>query len=206
MRLNNSNRIVIGVDEVGRGCLAGPVVAAAVILPPERPEWVSEIKDSKKLAAKKRKWLSEKIQEVSIYGIAEMPAGVIDQFNILNATFLAMHRAVMSVFEIAKVGTDLKVEDFLVLVDGNHTIPDLTFSQKALVGGDTLSKTIGAASIVAKVYRDELMSEADALFPEYGFAKHKGYGTEEHREAIMVHGPCSLHRQTFRGVYEYIKS
>jgi ribonuclease HII len=197
------SRIIIGVDEVGRGCLAGPVVVAAVILPQERPEWVSEIKDSKKLSAKKREYLSRKICESSVHAVAEMPAEVIDQFNILNATFLAMHRAALSAFQAAKQGTDLSEKDFLVLVDGNHEIPDLTLPQKALVGGDNLSKSIGAASIVAKVYRDSLMTEAADLFPDYGFAKHKGYGTEEHREAIMVHGTCLLHRKTFRGVREY---
>ena len=202
---NKDSRLVIGVDEVGRGCLAGPVVAAAVILPSDPPNWVLEVKDSKKLTAKKRELLASKIRESSVWSVAEMPPEIIDQFNILNATLLAMHRAVLSVFQIAKQDRDLSVEDFLVLVDGNQNIPDLTFAQKALIGGDNLSKSIGAASIEAKVYRDNLMKEADTSYPEYGFSKHKGYGTEEHREAIMVYGPCPLHRKTFRGVYEYVR-
>ena len=189
------SRIVAGVDEVGRGCLAGPVVAAAVILPTERYDWIEEIKDSKKLSVKKREELADLITEHCIWSIQETPAYKIDDMNILRATLWTMGRAVV----------DLSVTPDLVLVDGNHTIPGLEIPQEAIKNGDNIHKAIGAASIIAKVNRDAWMRAVHLLHPMYGWDRNKGYGTAEHREAIMVYGPTPLHRLTFRGVAEYVK-
>jgi ribonuclease HII len=197
-------RIVIGVDEVGRGCLAGPVVAAAVILPSKVQPWMEEIRDSKKVSPKKRVVLANKITENCLWSLRESSAYKIDEINILQATLVAMRAAVQDVYRqvpgLQKPG--------VVLVDGNHTIPDLNLPvvQEAIIGGDDIHRAIGAASILAKVYRDNYMMGIDSIHPEYGFAQHKGYGTEQHREAIMSYGPCPIHRKTFRGVYEYVKS
>jgi len=193
------NRIIAGVDEVGRGCLAGPVTAAAVILPTEHYDWVDEIRDSKKISPKKRERLSDLICEHSIWAIREAAAWRVDKMNILQATLETMRRCVECLQAQGYVPD-------LVLVDGNQTIPGIDLPQEALKGGDDLHKAIGAASIIAKVYRDNFMTNAGDLHPEYGFKRNKGYGTEEHREAIMVHGPCPLHRRTFRGVTEYVQS
>ena len=195
------NRITIGVDEAGRGCLAGPVVAAAVILPELHYPWIDEIRDSKKLSPKRRVALANTITEFCTWSIRESTAYQIDEINILQATLLAMREAVEDLYhqcsEFKKPG--------LILVDGNRAIPSLTLpvEQQTITGGDDLIKAIGAASILAKVYRDNYMFGIGLIHPEYGFAKHKGYGTEQHREAIMVHGPCVIHRTTFKGVYEY---
>lgn len=196
-------RIVIGTDEVGRGCLAGPVVAAAVILPSDLPPWANEIKDSKLISPKKRAELANKIAEQCVWSIKEVSAVQIDEINILQASLSAMREAVRDIYSRLP-----SPDSVLVLVDGNHKIPnlDLPVEQQAIIDGDNLHRAIGAASIIAKVYRDLQMMMLGSFYPEYGFGKHKGYGTAEHREAIMVHGPCSLHRKTFRGVYEYIKS
>lgn len=208
------SRIVIGVDEVGRGCLAGPVVAGAVVLPSAPRDWFDEIKDSKKLTPKKRAYLADLITTSSAWSLKEVPAYKIDEMNILRATLWAMKEAVTELaFQFCGSSS---LEDLLILVDGPHRIPTeeeagpgwlgLPIAQEAIKGGDDLHKAIGAASIIAKVYRDNNMAVLGELFPEYGFAKHKGYGTAQHREAIMVHGPCPLHRRTFKGVYEYVKS
>lgn len=198
--LDKNNRIVIGVDEVGRGCLAGPVVVAAVVLPPEE-EWFSELRDSKKLSVKKRTELANKIADTSVWSIQESPPFKIDEINILNATLLTMRRAVSEVYS----KFSFPPEKFIVLVDGNRPIPELPLEQQTLINGDNLNRSIAAASILAKVYRDNYMLGMDTIYPEYGFSQHKGYGTEQHREAIMVHGPCPIHRKTFRGVYEYVR-
>ncbi len=190
---------IIGVDEVGRGCLAGPVVCAAVILPAEHRPWIDQVRDSKKLSAKKRQLLSEYITEECIYAIRDGPPHQIDEINILQSTLWTMRKCVEAVVEQGG-------RPDLVLVDGNSEIPKLNLPQQTLKGGDDINKAIGAASIIAKVYRDNYMVELDQIYPEYGFAQHKGYGTSQHREAIMVHGPCSIHRMTFKGVYEYVKS
>ena len=192
------SRKIIGVDEVGRGCLAGPVVCAAVILPAKHRPWIDQVRDSKRLSAKKRQLLSQYITEECIYAIRDGSPHQIDEINILQATLWTMRKCVDSVVEQGG-------RPDLVLVDGNQEIPKLNLPQQALKGGDDISKAIGAASIIAKVYRDNYMVGMDPIYPEYGFAKHKGYGTEQHREAIMVHGPCRMHRMTFKGVYEYVK-
>ncbi len=195
-------RKVIGVDEVGRGCLAGPVVCAAVVLPDNHRPWVDLIKDSKKLTSNRRQLLAGYITEECIYAIREGPVQQIEDINILQATLQTMRKCVASI--CPQEAEELNA--YVVLVDGNQLIPDLSLSQEAIKGGDGIHKAIGAASIIAKVYRDNYMLAQDRLYPEYGFARHKGYGTVEHREAIMVHGPCDIHRKTFKGVYEYVKS
>lgn len=194
-----ASRKVIGVDEVGRGCLAGPVVCAAVILPDVPYPWIAEIRDSKKLSAQKREKLAKLIQEHSVYSISTGSVQEIDEHNILRTTLSTMRTCVNTVVMQLPMLTGA----CLVLVDGSHKIPGLGLPQEAVVSGDDLHKAIGAASIIAKVYRDNYMAELDVIYPEYGFAQHKGYGTEQHREAIMVHGPCHIHRLTFKGVYEY---
>ncbi len=193
------SRVTVGVDEVGRGCLAGPVVAAAVIIPDSfhALDWILEVRDSKKLSPKKRQYLSSMICQDSIWAIREVPARMVDEMNILNATLRAMNMAVNSV--ISQGGNP-----GLVLVDGNRKIPDIGLPQETIIGGDDVMKDIGAASIIAKVYRDKLMVDADLLYPEYGFAQHKGYGTKQHRQAIMEYGVTPLHRKTFKGVSEYV--
>ena len=176
---------ICGVDEVGRGPLAGPVVCAAVIMPIEKI--IEGVDDSKKLSAKKRERLSEIILENAVaYAICRVEPQVIDEINILQATRLCMKNAVES----------LKIKPDFVLTDGNMTL-DIKIPQKSVVKGDALSYTIGCASIVAKVYRDKLMCEYDKIYPEYCFAKNKGYGTQIHIRAIERAGLCPVHRRSF---------
>lgn len=177
--------VVCGVDEAGRGPLAGPVCAAAVILPKELI--IPGLNDSKKLTDKKRRELYDLITDQAVsYGIAFASEKEIDEINILQATFRAMERAV----------TQLSVKPDLALVDGNRE-PSLGLPVKTVVKGDSLSASIAAASILAKVTRDRLMEEQDAMYPAYGFAVHKGYGTKRHYEALAAEGPCPIHRMTF---------
>ena len=205
------SRVVIGVDEVGRGCLAGMVCAAAVILPTPLPAWVAEVKDSKKLSATKRTRLAALIEHECMYAIREASPHLIDEMNILYASLWAMGQAVDCLYR--NYGQD--IGEAIVLVDGNKTIPtaveagsgwlDVPWQQAAVVDGDNLDKSIAAASILAKVYRDRYMAEyADVQYPGYGFARHVGYGTKEHREAIKSLGPTEIHRKTFSGVYQWL--
>ena len=177
---------VCGVDEAGRGPLAGPVCAAAVILPQDL--MIEGLNDSKKLTEKRREALYEIItREAVAYGIAFADEREIDEINILQATFLAMRRAV----------EQLAVRPDIVLVDGNRE-PDLgELPVRTIVKGDSLSANIAAASILAKVTRDRFMLEQDAIYPQYGFAVHKGYGTKAHYAALTQYGPCPIHRQSF---------
>ena len=180
---------VAGVDEAGRGPLAGPVVAAAVILDPDRR--VKGLDDSKRLTPAQRERLFEQILERAPgLGIGIVDPQTIDRVNILEATRLAMYEALGK----------LAPRPDLVLIDALR-LPALTLRQKPLIKGDRRSASIAAASIVAKVTRDRLMLEADARFPEYGFARHKGYPTREHLAALEKHGPCPIHRRTFHGVW-----
>ncbi len=175
-----------GVDEAGRGPLAGPVYAAAVILPPA-PQ-IEGLNDSKKLTEKKREQLYDIICETAVsYSIATASVEEIDSVNILNATFLAMQRAVEG----------LKIQPQLALIDGNRKPKGLTIPCETIVKGDTLSASIAAASILAKVSRDRYLLELDAQFPQYGFCQHKGYGTKAHYEALEKFGPSPVHRMTF---------
>ena len=178
---------VAGVDEVGRGPLAGPVVCAAVILPLEEEKRVLGIDDSKKLSAKKREALAEQIRAAArAYAIAEVDAAIIDEINILQATRLCMKRAVDMLVPAAD----------MVLTDGNMTL-DITLPQRSIVKGDALVCSIGAASILAKVYRDALMAEYAKLYPEYAFERNAGYGTKAHIQAIREVGACPIHRRSF---------
>ena len=180
-------RLVAGVDEVGRGPIAGPVVAAAVILPLDEEKRILGINDSKKLSAKKREALAEQIKEAALaYAIEEVSHEVIDEINILQATRLAMKRAIEKLSPCP---------DF-VLTDGNMTL-DISFPQESIVKGDAKVASIGAASILAKVHRDALMTKFAEQFPCYGFERNEGYGTKEHIEAIKERGICQIHRKTF---------
>jgi len=176
---------IAGVDEAGRGPLAGDVFAAAVILP--RDFLPIGLNDSKKISEKKREKLYDEIIENAVaYAIGRASAEEIDEINILQATYEAMRRAVAG----------LAVKPEYVLIDGNP-VSNMPFLHASIVKGDNLSVSIAAASIIAKVTRDRYMLEMDALYPEYGFAAHKGYGTKVHKEAVWEHGPCPIHRKTF---------
>ena len=177
--------LVCGIDEAGRGPLAGPVCAAAVILP--RDTQIEGLNDSKKLSDAKRRSLYDIItREAYAYGVAFASEAEIDEVNILNATFLAMERAVAA----------LGLQPDIALVDGNRR-PPLGMPVQTLVGGDGLSASIAAASILAKVTRDRWMEELDGQYPQYGFAVHKGYGTKRHYAALTEFGPCPIHRRSF---------
>lgn len=185
---------IIGVDEVGRGCLAGPVYAAAVILDHTRP--FRHYTDSKLLSAARREILAKEILENHQVGIGFATVQEIDQINILQASLLAMARAV----------AQLKTQMGHLIVDGNQKIPQyLKWQQTTVIKGDLRAEPIAAASIVAKVTRDKLMMKMDETFPLYGFKKHKGYSTVVHKKAIEIHGPCPEHRLTFAGVKEFYK-
>jgi ribonuclease HII len=191
-----STGLVAGVDEVGRGCLAGPVVAAAVVLKSDLH--CSMLTDSKLISEKRREELSKLIHESHWVGIASASVEEIAELNILWAAMLAMKRAVVALE--AKVGQQMDH----VLVDGNFKIPEFQRNQTALVKGDLRCSPISAASIVAKVYRDNLMAELSSVYPDYGFEKHKGYASEKHRQAIQKIGVTQVHRRTFSGVKEYL--
>lgn len=178
-------QVICGVDEAGRGPLAGPVCAAAVILPKHLQ--IPGLTDSKKLTDKKRRELFPIIQEQAIaYGIGLASESEIDEINILQATFLAMRRAM----------DQLSVRPEIALIDGNRET-DFGLPVKTVVKGDSLSANIAAASILAKVTRDNLMVELAEKYPEYGFEIHKGYGTKAHYEALRTYGPCPIHRRSF---------
>ena len=178
-------RSIAGIDEVGRGPLAGPVVAAAVILPPDYKN--REIKDSKQLTAKKRDSLSEIIRQDALsIGLSVVEASFIDEVNIFQATLVAMKEATLN----------LSLTPDYLLIDGPHRI-FVSIPQEAIVKGDTRSVSVASASIIAKVTRDRIMEIYDRQFPQYNFFKNKGYATEEHREAIKKHGHCKIHRRSF---------
>ena len=177
--------IVCGIDEAGRGPLAGPVCAAAVILPLDLE--IEGLNDSKKLSDKRRRALFDEIIAQAItYGIAFATEQEIDEINILQATFLAMRRAL----------AQLSIQPSIALIDGNRET-DFGLPVRTIVKGDSLSANIAAASILAKVTRDDFMLEQAKLYPEYGFDVHKGYGTKAHYEALRKYGPCPIHRRTF---------
>jgi ribonuclease HII len=188
-------KLVAGVDEAGRGALAGPVVAAAVIMPyPMTAAWASEVNDCKLLTPTKRADLDSHIREKAIaIGVGTMPVEVIDSHNILQATILAMKQAVAALSPTPQA----------LLVDYLH-LPDITLPQNGITDGDQLCFSIACASIVAKVARDGMMTELDARYPGYGFARHKGYGTPEHLGSLCQLGPCPIHRRSFAPVRETI--
>ncbi|WP_038069287.1 MULTISPECIES: ribonuclease HII [Thermoanaerobacterium] len=182
---NSDYKLIGGIDEVGRGPLAGPVVAGCVILP--KQSLIPDIDDSKKLSEAKRELLSEIIKKKAIsYGIGIIDNERIDRINILNSTYEAMKMAI----------SNLNIKADFLLVDA-ISIPDIDIAQMSIVKGDAKSISIAAASIIAKVTRDNLMKKYDEIYPQYGFYKNKGYGTKEHIEAIKKYGPCPIHRKTF---------
>lgn len=182
-------KFIAGVDEVGRGCLAGPVVAGAVILDPAKPLPIG-LNDSKKISKKKREAISIEVQEHSLtYAFGQVEADEIDQINILEATKKAMKLAIQNLLVNA---------DFL-LIDALE-LKDVDLPQKGIIRGDSISASIAAASIIAKVYRDNLMKDYAEAFPKYGFERHAGYGTKFHLEALRNHGATTIHRKSFKGV------
>lgn len=186
--ISRSGRIVAGVDEAGRGCLAGPVVAAAVILDENRP--IHGLRDSKALSEKKRKELFQEIQEKAFAcSVGMIGAEEVDRINILQAALLAMEEAVLA----------LRKKPDCVLIDGNAKT-SLPIEQRTIVKGDSKCASIAAASIVAKVTRDRIMTEVEREYPGYGFSRHKGYPTREHLGALRNLGPCPIHRKSFKGV------
>jgi len=188
--LSGTQRLVAGVDEVGRGALFGPVVAAAVILPASvLPQLaIAGVKDSKQLSRLQRLRLAQEIKGLALdWRIGYATSAEIDRINILQASLLAMKRAVLK----------LKVQPELCLVDGKQSLPDLPIPQQTLVKGDARSLEIAAASVVAKVWRDELVMRFAVKYPDYDLVANKGYGTERHRLALQQHGPSRLHRMSF---------
>ena len=186
--------LIVGIDEAGRGPLAGPVVAAAVILDPQRP--IRGLADSKTLSATKREHLSVIIKgRAQAWCIAEASVQEIDTLNILQATLLAMRRAIL--------GLDCVPE--LALIDGNRIPAELPCPAQALIKGDALEPCISAASILAKTYRDALLLKWDKIYPDYGFAQHMGYGTKQHLAALAEHGPTPIHRQSFAPLKNILK-
>ena len=179
--------LICGIDEVGRGCGAGPVVAAAVILPEDYAN--SEIKDSKKMSEKSRITVAETIKEFAIdWAVAEIDNQIVDEVNILQATYMAMHKAI----------SDLYVTPNKLLVDGNQFLAYDNIPHECIVKGDSKEVSIAAASILAKVHRDELMKEYHKKYPNYDWESNKGYLTEKHRSAIKEHGLTEYHRKSFK--------
>jgi len=184
----DDDRTLVGIDEVGIGCLAGPVVAAAVILNPANP--INGITDSKKISEQKRKILADQIMANAVdWAIGQASVSEIDQHNILRASHLAMQRAY----------GDLKSDVTLVLVDGNKS-PYFPVESKAVIKGDETVLAIGAASIIAKVFRDDLMEELGKKYPAYDFERNKGYPTKSHMQTLRAIGPCEQHRNSFAPV------
>jgi ribonuclease HII len=182
-------RFVAGIDEVGRGCLAGAVVAAAVVLDLSK-SLPARLNDSKKLSENRRRIIAAELRETAIaYSIAEIQAEEIDRINILQATKKAMLAAVAA----------LRVQPDLLLIDAVR-LNELPLPQKSIIGGDTICASIAAASVLAKVYRDEMMRQMHKIYPFYGFARNVGYGTKEHFAALRKYGACPLHRKSFKGV------
>ncbi len=210
---NDKNIILIGVDEAGRGPLAGPVVAGAVFLKDIKYNQVNSIKeyrlirDSKTLSEKQRKISYDYIINNFVVGVGICSEKTIDRINILQASFLAMKMAINDLkTKIKKRRYFKNNQRYKVFVDGNKIIPNFSENQRAVVQGDKKIKSIAAASIVAKVVRDEIMKKYDEVYPEYGFAKHKGYGTKNHILAIKNNGACEIHRQSFNPIKKYNRS
>lgn len=186
-------KLIAGVDEAGRGTLAGSVCAAAVILPNDHT--IVGLTDSKKLTPNKREIMfSQIIEQAVCYSICFVDELIIDEINILQASLLAMKNAIDS----------LKVFPDKVLVDGNK-VPDVSYPVEAIIKGDSLHESISAASILAKVSRDRQIVAQDKLYPEYGFAQHKGYPTKMHLEALFKYGVCKIHRKSYKPVKKYLK-
>lgn len=194
---------VMGVDEVGRGPLCGPVVAAAVcykdvhfVIPVGLEKEFALMRDSKKLSEKQREKIFVVIEKYFHVGIGIISAETIDRVNILQATFLAMKTAVSDLIHHLP---EARSKEYL-LIDGNQLLPSFSGEQEAVIGGDGIIKSIAAASIIAKVTRDRMLGEYDVLYPQYGLRKHKGYGTKEHMDALRKYGPSPIHRMSFKPV------
>ncbi len=185
---------ICGVDEVGRGPLAGPVVAAAVIVPPDIR--IHGVADSKKLTPLQRDAVFETIAEMGlICAVGIIDNDDIDKMNIHRASLMAMRKAIM----------DLKLKPDIVLIDGNFPIPNIKYPQYPIIDGDNCCQAISAASVVAKVTRDRIMDRMEALYPSFSFSKHKGYSTPDHLEELRTHGPCEIHRKTYKPVAEFLR-
>ena len=183
----NGIDLIAGVDEAGRGPLAGPVVCACVIMPMEKDKIIDEINDSKKLSAKKREILFDKIKQIAIdYKIEFVDEKIIDEINILNATKMGMENCINAFNQKPEI----------VLIDAVKGL-NIPYESESIIHGDALSYNIAAASILAKVSRDRYMEEMDKIYPEYNFAKHKGYGTKEHIQNLQKYGKCKIHRESF---------
>ncbi|MFC1501058.1 ribonuclease HII [Elusimicrobiota bacterium] len=192
---NKGYGVIAGVDEAGRGPWAGPVVAAAVVLPKDLA--IEGLNDSKKLSPKKREIIYNQIcVGAACAGIGIIECSVIDNVNILQATYLAMKKAVSKLSKTPQI----------VLVDGSNKIPDLNIKQERVIEGDSKSASIAAASIIAKVTRDKIMQKMSEKYPQYGFEKHKGYGTRQHHDALLKFGPCEIHRKSFAPVRKFIEA
>ncbi|EKD58590.1 MAG: ribonuclease HII [uncultured bacterium] len=212
---------IIGTDEVGRGPLCGPVLACAAMfkdpsfeIPAEKQKQFDLIRDSKKLSEKQRDEIFDFINEHFHVGIGLCDHETIDRINILEASFLSMKKAIQDLQRIMnlesknkgeKIGPMINDSKFLILVDGNKEIPNLSMEQYSVIGGDKLVKSISAASIMAKVTRDRIMHEMHQKYPQYGLDKHKGYGTKVHMEALEAFGPCPIHRKSFAPVKRSLK-
>lgn len=205
-----NNEMLVGVDEVGRGPLCGPVIAAAAVskasdfsqIDFSLKEW-SLVRDSKTLSEKQRERAFDFIKEHFIVGVGLCNHETIDRINILEASFLAMKKAVQNLLK--EIPDELRKQEFCILVDGNKQIPNFSMKQKAIVGGDGSVSLIAAASIIAKVTRDRLMQEIHEKYPQYGFDKHKGYGTKLHLDMLKLYGPCEIHRKSFGPVKKCLK-
>lgn len=206
--INEGYEFVIGIDEAGRGPLAGPVVACAVATQNNLRKIISGdkkwdlVRDSKKLSEKQREKIFDFIHENFYVGIGICNHKTIDRINILEASFLAMKKAVTDLTKKINIG---KKSRCIVLVDGNKKIPNFSGIQMAIVGGDKFVKSISAASVIAKVTRDHIMLKMQEEFPKYGFARHKGYGTKKHIECLQKFGPCEIHRRSFEPVKSLVK-
>lgn len=206
---------IIGTDEVGRGPLCGPVLACAAMfkdpnfeIPGTMQKEFDLIRDSKKLSEKQRENMFDFIHQHFHIGIGLCDHETIDRINILEASFLSMKKAIQDLERNIKKSDPESYKSeakSCILVDGNKVIPNLTMEQYAVIGGDRISKSISAASIVAKVTRDRLMMDLHAKYPQYGFDKHKGYGTKLHMEALASYGPCPIHRLSFAPVKKSLK-
>ena len=195
MLTDKGYQAICGVDEVGRGPLAGPVVAAAVIMPPEIE--IAGLTDSKKLSPLQRERIFEMIVDLGLTcAVGVIDHECIDRINILKASLMAMRKAVMELDESPDI----------ILVDGNYPIPNIDKPQFAVVGGDQQCPAISAASVVAKITRDRIMDKYEALFPSFRFSKHKGYPTAEHMEELREHGPSDIHRRSFKPVAELVNN
>jgi len=186
---------IIGIDEAGRGPLAGPVVACAVLV--REYDFQSKIADSKKISPRQRETAFKEILEKSHVGVGIINETVIDDINILEATYMAMNNAVLQLTTSISRGNDTSLSKTCLLVDGNRFKTDLPFKFKTIVQGDTKVFSIACASIMAKVIRDRILLTYDRIFPQYGFKQHKGYPTADHKKAIVRHGLSMIHRKTF---------